>query len=421
MFFSFRGLSTAAFTLLLSGHAWAQPLTLHEAQQLAVSRSLQLSAQDAAAQATREMAVAAGQLPDPILRGGIDNVPLSGPERFSLSRDFMTMRRIGVMQEFTRADKRQLRAERVLREGERIGAERLMTLSEIQRETALAWIERGYTDASLDLLQAQLSEAQLQVQGAEVAFRSGRGSQADVFAARAATVDLQDKLRRAERERQNANVMLARWIGPEAAGRPAVTPVLDWRDAAVEQVLAAGHWRRQPRLRLLEAQVEAAQTELRLAQANTRADWSVEFMYGHRGSQFSDMVSVGVSIPLQLDRANRQNREIAAELAQLREAEATYEEALRAEEAVVRQMVNEWANGKFRIEKLTSDLLPQARNRAEAAAAAYRAGTGELNTVLGARRDEIEARMQILALEMDVSRVWAQLRYLVPDTSVATR
>ncbi len=421
MFLSLRGLSTAALAFMVAGSALAQPLTLHEAQQLAISRSQLLVAHDAAAQAAREMAIAAGQLPDPVLRAGIDNVPLNGAERFSLSRDFMTMRRFGVMQELTRADKRQLRAERVQRDGERIAAERVATLSEVQRETALAWIERGYTDAMLGLLRAQIDEAQLQVQGAEVAFRSGRGAQADVFEARAATVDLEDRLRRTERQRQNANLALARWIGHEHAARAAATFLPDWRDAAVEQALSAQYWRQHPRLRLLESQVSAARTQLRLAQANTRADWSVELMYSQRGSRYSDMVSVGVSIPLQVDRANRQDREVAAQLAMVGEAEARLEDARRAQEAVVGQLANEWANGRLRLERLTTDLLPQARNRAEAALAAYRAGRGELNMVLDARRGELDARMRMLELQADVSRVWAQLRYLVPDSTLALR
>lgn len=423
MFLSLRGSGAAALALafMSAGYALAQPLTLHEAQQIAISRSQLLVAHDAATQAAREMAIAAGQLPDPVLRAGIDNVPLSGAERFSLTRDFMTMRRIGVMQELTRADKRQLRAERAHRDGERIAAERVATLSEVQRETALAWIERGYTDEMLSLLRAQIDEAQLQVQGAELAFRSGRGAQADVFEARAATVDLEDRLRHTERQRQSANLALARWVGPEHVARAAATPLSGRPDAAFEPALSAEYWRQSPRLGLLESQASAARTELRLAQANTRADWSVELMYSQRGSRYSDMVSVGVSVPLQVDRANRQDREVAAKLAMVVEAEARLEDARRAEQAVVGQLANEWTNGRLRLERLTNDLLPQARNRAEAALVAYRAGRGELSTVLGARRGELDARMRILALEADVSRVWAQLRYLVPDSTLSLR
>ena len=58
------------------------------------------------------MAVSAGQLPDPIATLGVNNLPVNGPDAWSLTRDFMTMTSVGVMQEFTRADKREARAER---------------------------------------------------------------------------------------------------------------------------------------------------------------------------------------------------------------------------------------------------------------------------------------------------------------------
>src|SRR5881628_3360054 len=82
-------------------------LSLPDAQRRAVERSRQLAAQDSAVAASREMAVAAAQLPDPMLKFGIDNLPINGPDRFSVTRDFMTMRRIGVMQELTRGEKRE--------------------------------------------------------------------------------------------------------------------------------------------------------------------------------------------------------------------------------------------------------------------------------------------------------------------------
>src|SRR5712671_7747125 len=104
--------------------AYAQTLTLEEAQRRAVDRSRQLVAQDSAVRASREMAVAAGQLPDPVLKAGVDNLPVNGEDRFSFTRDFMTMRRIGVMQELTRGEKRELRAQRFEREAEKSLAEK---------------------------------------------------------------------------------------------------------------------------------------------------------------------------------------------------------------------------------------------------------------------------------------------------------
>ena len=138
----------------LSAHA--QTLSLQEAQRRAVDRSRQLAAQDAAVRSSREMAVAAGQLPDPVLKMGIDNLPVNGEDRFSVTRDFMTMRRIGVMQELTRGEKRELRTQRFEREAEKSVAEKAAATASIQRGTALAWLERYYAEAMLKVVGEQI-------------------------------------------------------------------------------------------------------------------------------------------------------------------------------------------------------------------------------------------------------------------------
>ena len=100
--------------------AFAQTsLSLESAVAEAAVRSRLVSAIESQAQAAREMAVAAGQLPDPVLKLGLNNLPIDGPDRYSVTRDFMTMRSVGVMQEFTRDDKRKARAARFEREAER--------------------------------------------------------------------------------------------------------------------------------------------------------------------------------------------------------------------------------------------------------------------------------------------------------------
>src|SRR5581483_10717283 len=109
---SCRAALAAAASLCIAASAAGAadgPLSLAEALRLAQSESRQLAAQEAAVTAAREMSVSAGQMPDPVLRLGVDNLPVTGDDRFSTTADFMTMRRIGVMQEIPREEKRRLR------------------------------------------------------------------------------------------------------------------------------------------------------------------------------------------------------------------------------------------------------------------------------------------------------------------------
>lgn len=407
------GFAGAACLVVLALQASAQQaLTLDEAQRLALSRSQQLVANDAAAAAVRDLRVAAGQLPDPVLRLGVENVPLSGPARMSLSRDEMTMQRIGVMQELTSSDKRRLREERVLRDGERVRAERLATASAIELESALAWIERRYAQVLAQLIRQQVEENRLQAEGAELAFRTGRGSQADVFAARAAIASIEDRLRQAQRQVEGARIMLARWIGHEVAGA-VPTGNVPWQQPPAAVTLLQ-RLQELPALKLLEAQVAAAETEVRQAQANRRPDVTVEAMYGRRPA-YPDMFSIGVSIPLPIHRGNRQDREVAAKLAAVAEAQARFQDALVAQEGAIRAQLAEWESGRQRVERLQVELLPAARNRTEAALSSYRSGKGDLLSVLAGRRDELDAQVQVLQLEKDTARLWAQLNFIVPQ------
>ncbi len=128
--------------------AHADPgLSLAQALRLASEQSRQLAAKDAQASAARDLAAAAGQRPDPQLKLGINNLPLNGPDRLSLSSDFMTMRSIGLAQEFTREGKLQARSARYAREADVATAERALVLAGLRRDTATAWLDSAFAHA----------------------------------------------------------------------------------------------------------------------------------------------------------------------------------------------------------------------------------------------------------------------------------
>jgi outer membrane protein TolC len=389
------------------------PLTLAEAQRLAVERSRMLAGQDSAVIASREMAVAAGQLPDPMLKLGVDNLPVDTSDRFSLTRDLMTMRQIGVMQEITRSDKRQARADRFEREAEKTLAEREATVAAIQRNTALAWLDRYYAEAMATVVAEQTREARAEIEAAEGAYRAGRGNLADVLAARAALVGLDDRASELGRKVRAARIVLARWIGNNAdaplAGKPAIDAIL--LDPGTLETDIVHH----PELAVFAKKEDIAAAEVRVAQANKKADWSVELMYSQRGPAYSNMITVGVSVPLQWDQRNRQDREVAAKLAMLDQARAEREDMVRSHTAEVRAMIAEWENNRERRTRYERELLPLAAERTQATLGAYRGAKAGITDVLLARRNEVDVRMQVLQLEMDTARLWAQLNFLVPE------
>src|SRR5688572_33443594 len=84
----------------------AQTLTLDEALRAGEAQSPRLAAQRHMLSSTEAQLGRAGELPDPKLRLGIENLPVTGPDRLHYGRDFMTMRQIALAQEFPNSTKR---------------------------------------------------------------------------------------------------------------------------------------------------------------------------------------------------------------------------------------------------------------------------------------------------------------------------
>lgn len=403
----------------LGAHAeHLRPLTLDQALALAQERSRQLVAQDSAASGAREMAVAAGQLPDPTLRVSLDALPINGANRFSVTRDDFTMRTIGISQELTRDAKRKARSARFEREAETAQASRAMVLANLQRDTAIAWLERYYQERMRESLIVQRDESRLQIETADAAYRGGRGSQADVFAARAAVALIEDRIDQSDRQVANAVTQLARWVGESARQPLADKPTTDAvpLNAGDLEARFAHH----PEIAVMVSKQAVAQAEADLAAANKKADWSVGITYAQRGPAYSDYVFLSLSVPLQWDQANRQDREVSAKLAVVEQMRAEREEATRGHVAETLSMLQEWQNDRHRLERYDSTLIPLAGERTRAAIAAYRGGaSGGLAAVLDARRAEIDTRLDRLKLEMEAARLWAQLTYLIPSGHAA--
>jgi len=397
--------------------AAAQQLTLAEAQRLAIARSRAIDAQDAAVVAARDMAVAAGQLPDPVATLGVNNLPINGPDAWSFTKDFMTMTNIGLMQEFTREEKREARAARYEREAEKALADKAAGIATIQRETAQAWLDRYYAEAMLAALAEQRRRAGAEVEAADSAYRAGRGNLADVLAARSSLVGLDDRGSELGRRAAAAKISLARWIGSMADTPLAGTPRID--TIRLDSRTLESEVEHQPQLATLEKQEAVAAAEVRAAEANKKADWSLSVMYSQRGPSYSNMISVNVSVPLQWDQKNRQDRELSAKLALLDQARAERQDMLRARIAELRAMIAEWESDRERSVRYERELLPLAIERTQATLAAYRGAKASLTDVLVARRNEADVRLQALQLQADTARIWAQLNFLVPADELA--
>ncbi len=413
MNFLITRLCIVALAAVSAVHA-ATPLSLAEAQRLAAHDAPQIDAQAAVLRAAEQATIGAGQQADPKLIVGIDNLPVDGADRFNLTRDFMTMRRIGFMQEFTRDEKLALRTRRAEAEAGKEAALLSVSKLNLKRDVALAWIERYFAERQLDLLKELAREGELQVSAAQATLAGGKGQAGDPFAARLAVAQLADRIVDAERLVARAQANLARWIGPAARQPLAAAPAFD--QLAHRHQELTGNLETHPHLAMFAPLQAMADSEVKQAEAAKHPDWSLEVGYQQRGPEFSNMLSVSVRIDLPIFQSRRQDPAIAGKLALAEQVRAQAEDAKRVHAAEIENMLADWEAAKARLLRYASDLLPLARDRSQAALAAYSGGKLDLAPVLEARKGEIETRMNQLQAEADLARGWASLNGLLPDT-----
>lgn len=402
-----------AFALSPPARAAEPPLSLAETLRVAVAHSPQLASQQAMVKAAREMTTPAGELPDPKLIAGVENVPTEGADRWSLTRDFMTMTRVGVMQDFPRTEKRELRVRRAEREAAKGEAQLAASAAAIRREATAAWLARYYAEATERAIAEQIAEVDLAIETANAAYRAGRGTQAELLAMQSMAIELKNRQTEAAMQRSRAIVALGRYVGTLAD-----RPLGEAPDLARMPLDAAtlADIDRQPELRLAQAQEDVAAAESEIARAAKLPDWSAELSYGIRGTGFPNMLTLMVRVDLPWSASTRQDREYAAKLAEQDAARAMREDTRRMRDADVKQMQIEWQAARAQAARMRDELLPLAQQRIDAALAAYRGGTGALSAVLDARRARLDARIAILNMELAAAKAWAWLsNVIVPE------
>lgn len=390
-----------------------------EAVRLAVERAPALEARRWQSAAAREEAVRAAALPDPKLTVGITNWPVTGGDAFDFRADDMTMKQVGVMQDFPARAKRQARqavADRSIEQAQALSVAEQLT---VRRAVADAWITLWAAQREVDALKALREQSALALRLAKARLASGAGTAVETLATQAAALELENRIDAAEASVEAARDTLARWLGVEPAdlATDGVPPELTVLPVAEAALLASVD--RQGPLLPWHSREAVAEAEVTLAAAERRPDWSLGASYGQRarspdGMPRSDMLMIEFAIDLPLFTRNRQDRGVAARRAELDAVVASHEDARRIQIEAVRRALAEWNGLKRQVARKEDEMLPLAHDRAQAAVASY-GGGGELQPWLDARRDELELHLEHARHLGDLGRVWAALAYLLPD------
>ncbi len=411
-----RMIAVLVTAVLFASNVEAQhrvPLTLAEAEDLALAAEPGQQAMKAKAAALEARAVQAGELPDPMLRVGLNNFPI---ESGGFRTEGMTNAAIGLRQAFPPGKTRSISA----RQFDLLAAKSNENASARSRDvlTALrnAWLDFYYWDQAHTLVTESRPFFDDLATVTRSLYSVGRKSQQDVLRAELELSRLQDRLIDIERQRSRAQAALGEWIGIEAA-RPLAARLPSWdRPPSLESLQAslAAH----PALRAADSEIKARNAGVDLAHERSRPGWALDLGYSYRegflptGVPRSDFVSLSVSVDLPFFRKKSVDSTLSAALHERSAAKSSREQMLRSLQSQLAAEHARWHDLTRRLSLYEVRILNQAKDNAEASMLAYQSDRGDFAEVMRAYIDNLNTRIDHIRLQVERAQSYAVLANL---------
>ena len=359
------------------------------------------------------MAVAAGQLPDPMVKVGLMSLPT---DSFRLDREPMTQAQLGLMQKFPRGRSLSLRSEQINLQSEGLDE----TVRDQKLQIVLA-VREQYLEVVKQQHLAKIN-ADAQVVFSDLLditqdyYATGRVQQQDVLQASVELAKIKDRATRIAQAEEQARARLATWIGGVANSD--ISPVWPHLAEPAPAPVMKENLARHPRILAMQKKASAADTGVELARQNYKPEFSVDLTYGFRsgsgadGTSWPDMLSVMLVMDVPLFHVKRQDRVLAAQVAQSSAATLNMDDVYRRMRSDIEFQSAMFQRQKERVELFEKSLLPEAAFNSEATFEAYQSALEDMTTLLRARVTEFDLQLEYAGLQADVLGSQARLLYL---------
>jgi cobalt-zinc-cadmium efflux system outer membrane protein len=393
-----------------SMHA-AQPVELADLYHTAQAHSPRIAAAHALASATRARTASARRPPDPTVQFGYMNYEL--PHLRAM--DGIGMAQLQVMQMLPVAGKLGL-AWRVASATADAQGERARDVDwEVRSKVAMSFYDLYTIDRSLAIDRDAVRLLQDLLRTAESMYRVGEGRQADVLRAQVEMARMaQDTLRMtAMRTAMMARLGAVMELPPSVLNGQPVLPAFPDSVPPLEAVVSAANDGR-PMLRAGSHDLEAATLQLSASRREIWPDLTVGVQYGQRGgvdgTERMGSLMISANVPLFARSRQLRMREEALAMQQVAEADLS---AMRAEtRAAVIELHANLVRARTMRTLYRTTLLPQAEAVTASSLAAYRVGIVDFMTQLDNRMSLNRYRKELITLEADEGKAWAELEML---------
>jgi len=412
----FHALVAIALSAPLLSPVYAQhdiPLTVTEAEDLALAAEPGERSLRARAAALGEQAVVAGHLPDPVLRLALNNYPIQSG---GFSTEGMTNATAGFRQVFPAGKTRSIGARQFDSLADDMNRQADARGRDVLTATRVSWLELYYWSKAVALVTESRPFFDDLATITRSLYAVGRKNQQDVLLAELELSRLDDRLIRIERQQAGARAALGQWIG-DAAERRVADKLPQWGGLPALEGLSdqlAEH----PALQAADAKVSAREAGVDLAQQRSKPGWALDVGYSYRegmltsGEPRPDFISVGVTVDMPFFRRKSIDSTLSAALQEKSAALADRQVLTRGLESRLRNEYARWQELAHRLTLYEERVLVQASDHAQATLLAYQSDRGDFADVMRGYIDDLNTRIDYLRLQVEREQSFALLANL---------
>ncbi len=412
--FAHTALIAGALTgLFFSSNATGSALSLKTVERMALESDPGVQSVQSNRLALEEKSIAAEQLPDPLLKMGLVSLPT---DTFNLGQEAMTQVQVGMIQKFPRGNSRSLRSRQISLKSEgldqRARDRKLQVLLAVREQFLEVAKQKHLAEINAEAIRAFSDVADI----TEEYYATGRVQQQDVLQSAVELAKVEDRATRIEQDEEQARARLAMWIGHAAYSD------LDSDWPHFDQLPTTDSIRKNltshPRIQALQKTARAADTSVELARQRYKPEFALDVTYGGRGGTHPDgtsrpdLLTFMVVMDVPLFTKNRQDRLVAAQIAESSAALYDRDDVLRRMVSEVDFHASAHERQKERIDRFEETLLPDAAFSSEASFNAYQSSLEDLTTLLRTRITEFSLQLEHARLQAEVLKTRARLLYL---------
>jgi len=362
---------------MLSSLAHAEPLTLRQAHELALSQNGGLAARHQYALSLAAVPAQLSSLPDPVLSLNALNVPI---DSFSTTQENMTQLQLGIAQAMPFPGKLGLRADASQHMAEAALDDVVEFRLQLQSRVETSWWNIFYLDRAIETIARNQTLLRQSIRIAEIKYKVGEGLQQDVLLAQLELSKLLDVALTLQSARKQEQASLNAWFN-----RPASEPIelpqsfdAPLPSIASESELAAQAIRNRPRLAKHNKLIASAESRLALADKDYYPDFKLGAQYGLRNGvnpinrqNRADFASVQLSMSLPMFNGDKYDRQRDQRHAELAQEEFALQDARASVLSEVSQALATYEKAKQQTLLFKTGIIPQATQTVSSMRAGY--------------------------------------------------